>query len=188
MAAAGGVIKVWVKYAKDELKDIEDESKDDRDESETDPFEMKEITLQKDMTSKAIKMTLLEAFSISLENQVVKLRNARGNLIPINGQLTENSPKKAYCLEVCKQYSAVKPRPRTVSVPTYEQLLRRRLQNVNQRLLKLEQTVPKLPEIRNEIIDKDIIELGNKMDFLNFRIKAADDYQWKGMFQKNPLW
>ena len=34
--AAGGEIKVWVKYAKDEPKDVEDESKDDRDESETD--------------------------------------------------------------------------------------------------------------------------------------------------------
>ena len=34
--SAGGEIKVWVKYAKDEPKDAEDESKDDRDESESD--------------------------------------------------------------------------------------------------------------------------------------------------------
>ncbi|XP_065058057.1 uncharacterized protein LOC135685893 [Rhopilema esculentum] len=169
-----GDTKIWIKHCKDK--------------EQTDSFDLKEIVIKKDMTSKAIKATLLEEFDISQEHQVVKLRNSRDNLIPINDLLTANSPKKAYTLEVCKMYNAITPRPRTVSLPTYQQLLRKRLQNIDSRLLKLEQTVPRLPEIRVGIIEKEMTDLTLKMDFLNQKIQAAESYQWKGMFQRNPLW
>jgi len=151
-------------------------------------FELKEFTIIQDITTKAIKATLLELFNISQENQVVKMRNHRGCLIPISNNLPANAPKKAYVLEVCRLYNAVTPRPRTVSLPTYQQLLRRRLHNIDERLLKLEQTVPRLPTMRKEALLKDIKDLSMKMEFLNQKIQVVDDFQWKGMFERNPLW
>lgn len=166
--------RIWVKYYKDE------------DDSES--FDMKEIIVRDGIVSKALKQVLLDTFSISQEKLVVKLRNARGYLVPINAFLASNSPTRAYTLEICRQYNNVKPRPRTVIVNTYQQLLERRLQNINHRLRKLEQTVPELPAIQGDIIQKELKDLDSKMIFLNTRIKDAEQCQWQGMFQKNPLW
>eukprot|EP00794_Sanderia_malayensis_P007421 gene7421-8241_t len=167
--------RIWVRYQKNP-EDLEEE------------FDLKEVVVKDGMTSKVLKKHLLDAFNITKQDIVVKLRNFRESLVPINSLLAQNSPSWPYTLEVCQLYSQVKPRPRTVSLPTYQNVLRRRLQNIEYRLSKLEETLPELPEIQGNKLKQDCTDLESKMDFLISRIKEAEDFQWKGMFQRNPLW
>ena len=158
-----------------------------RDEEELDD-NIKWISVTKDQNGKQLRRKLMELFDLQDDTLVLKLRNNRGSVIPISGDLQANTQKRPYILEVCHRYQNYKPVPRTASIPTYEEVLKRKLQNINNRLNKVEDFIPQLPQKQSKRIEEEIKELNDKMNVLDRRINDADKSQWKGMFQRNPLW
>lgn len=119
---------------------------------------------------------------------VLKLRNARGSLIPLSRRTPENTVTSPYTLEVCERHSSVKPIPRRVDVASYNETYQRKLETFTKRISKLEDTVPKLSLLRDAKLSADMKDLEVRLQFLHSKLKEADSRQWKGMFTKHPLW
>ncbi|XP_077977803.1 uncharacterized protein LOC144433373 [Glandiceps talaboti] len=146
------------------------------------------ITVAEDVESDYIQQVFRETLSLNDANLVLKLRNSRGSLIPINCHIQPNTKLVPYVLEVVKRYQHVQPKPKTVNIPNYNDSMRGKLSNIVKRLDKLEELIPELRNTRNEKIKKEMEELNEKMRFLNQRMQQAESQKWKGMFKKHPLW
>lgn len=133
---------------------------------------------------------LVEQLGISVaeKGNVLKLRNGRGSFIPLSRRTPENTVTSPYTLEVCKRHSSVKPTPRQVGLPTYNETYKRKLLLFGKRISKLEDTVPKLSRLRDAKLSAEMKHLEERLSFLNSKLKEADSRQWKGMFTKHPLW
>lgn len=149
---------------------------------------IKGITLTPDVTCKMVRKQLLSEFNIQDSSLVLKLRNQRESIIPLSYSIPENTYTKPYILEICNRYQNVTPFERTVSVPTYEQVLKRKLRSINSRISKLENFAPTLPDKQAVKIDEEIRDINEKMNVLDRKLKDADETQWQGMFKRNPLW
>ncbi|XP_072036804.1 uncharacterized protein [Amphiura filiformis] len=135
-----------------------------------------------------IQQLFRDTLEITDNNLVLKLRNTRGSLIPINSYITPNSKFMPYTLEVVQQYQNYKPMARTVKLNGYNEMLKKRLQQIVRRLENLEKLEPELRTKREEKIRKEMEELNEKMTFLNKRMQDAESHKWQGMFKKHPLW
>ncbi|XP_020617524.1 uncharacterized protein LOC110055475, partial [Orbicella faveolata] len=140
------------------------------------------------------KAKFLEALTKQLglsavgKTNVLKLRNARGSLIPLSRRTPENTVTSPYILEVCERHSSVKPIPRRVDVACYNETYQRKLEMFTKRISKLEDTVPKLSLLRDAKLSAEMKDLEVRLQFLHSKLKEADSRQWKGMFTKHPLW
>lgn len=159
--------------------------------SETDSQKLQkdltEIKISENISGKMIKKKMYLIFNVNRE-YVLKLRNKNNSIIPFSNTIQENTPSIPYVLEVTYQYQNVTPLPRTISVPTYEQVLRRKLTNTNNRMLRLEDFIPELPVKQKVKIEEEIKDSNDKMNILERKINAADSTQWQGMFKRVPLW
>jgi len=149
---------------------------------------VKSITLTPDINCKKFKKLLMSTFNLKDTSLVLKLRNMRGSVIPMSYTIHENLNVRPYTLEVCERYQNVKPFERTVSLPTYEEVLTRKLQSIDNRLVKLENHVPQLPARQQQKIIEEIEDLNDRMNVLDRKLCEADGTQWQGMFKRNPLW
>ncbi|XP_066920885.1 uncharacterized protein [Clytia hemisphaerica] len=134
--------------------------------------EIKEVKIEKKLTGKQIK----------------KLRNSNKSLVPFSNTIKPNTADNPYILEVFYQYQTVTPLPRTVSVATYEQLLKRKMNSTSNRLAKLEDFIPDLPKKQEIKINEEIKDLNDKMNILERKLNDADSTHWQGMFERVPLW
>lgn len=122
------------------------------------------------------------------KTSVLKLRNGRGSLIPLSRRTPENTVTSPYILEVCRRYSSVKPSPRRIDVPSYNETYQRKLTIFTKRISRLEETLPQLSLLRDAKLSAEVKTLEQRLMFLNSKLQEADSRQWKGMFTKHPLW
>ncbi|XP_066920886.1 uncharacterized protein [Clytia hemisphaerica] len=149
--------------------------------------EIKEVKIEKKLTGKQIKKNIYLLFNIKREF-VIKLRNSNKSLVPFSNTIKPNTADNPYILEVFYQYQTVTPLPRTVSVATYEQLLKRKMNSTSNRLAKLEDFIPDLPKKQEIKINEEIKDLNDKMNILERKLNDADSTHWQGMFERVPLW
>ncbi|XP_014665774.1 PREDICTED: uncharacterized protein LOC106807825 isoform X1 [Priapulus caudatus] len=149
---------------------------------------MRSVVLHPGCDSHFVQQYVRDAFNLNEDNLVLKLRNTRGCLVPINSEITPNEKSSPYILEVCNTYQHIKPIPRTLQTSNYNHTLHNKLQNLLTRVQRLEQVAPELRNIRNNNLTEEMQELERKLDFLNSRMRQADSSKWKGMFKRNPLW
>ncbi|XP_068703373.1 uncharacterized protein [Montipora capricornis] len=132
---------------------------------------------------------LAEQLGVSVfeKGNILKLRNGRGSLIPLSRRTPENTVTSPYILEVCERHSSVNPTPRKV-FPSYNEAYQRKLKLFSKRISKLEDTMPKLSNLRDARVSAAVKDLEERLRFLNSKLEEADSRQWKGMFTKHPLW
>ncbi|XP_022107215.1 uncharacterized protein LOC110988206 [Acanthaster planci] len=146
------------------------------------------VLLPQNTSSAEVQQAVRKALQLKDETLVLKLRNSRGSLIPINSHVTSNSKFMPYTLEVVQRYQHIKPMPRSVKLNGFSEITKVRLQKIMRRLEQLERSVPELRNRREEKIKQEMEELNEKMKFLNKRMQEAEGHKWKGMFKKHPLW
>ncbi|XP_078678859.1 uncharacterized protein LOC144914634 [Branchiostoma floridae x Branchiostoma belcheri] len=147
-----------------------------------------EVFIPKDADSHVVRTILRENFELNQPDLVIKLRNNRGSLIPINREIPPNSKHRPYALEVCRRYQHVSAEPRSVVMPSYYHTIRARLQQLGGRIDRLEHIAPELRIRRTARLEAEMDELDQKLRFLNTRLQEAERYQWQGMFKRHPLW
>ncbi|XP_070568315.1 uncharacterized protein [Ptychodera flava] len=146
------------------------------------------MTITDDLESESVQQVFRDTLDLSDDTLILKLRNSRGSLIPINCHIQANSKLVPYVIEVVRRYQNVQPRPKTVQMPNYNETMASKLSNIMKRIDKLEEMCPQLRNKRNEKIKKEMEELNEKMRFMNQRMRQAEAQKWKGMFKKHPLW
>ncbi|XP_041462256.1 uncharacterized protein LOC129258526 [Lytechinus pictus] len=176
---ASSLNRVWVIIHRNDLSsEIEDKSKS----------VPRCVILPQESPTPEIQDIFRVSLALQDENLVMKLRNNRGSLIPINGFITPNSKFQPYVLEVTRRYQNVKPMKRSVKINGYNDIIKQRLQQIVKRIDKLEQAVPEMKTKREATIAKGMTDLNVKMTFLNTRMHEAESTKWQGMFKKHPLW
>ncbi|XP_064628364.1 uncharacterized protein LOC135487970 [Lineus longissimus] len=174
--------KLWILVKRFDL--LPDNCQDETDVSE----QLKCIQIQDDYDSDTVQNVLKDAFRLQDSNLVLKLRNHRQSLIPINGRILANSKLCPYILEVVRLHQHITPQPRSDEMTSYHESWRVKLQNYNDRIGKLEAELPQLEKRRSGGIDRATEEFDKKLSFLQKRIDEAEMTGWKGMFRKAPLW
>ncbi|XP_069135271.1 uncharacterized protein [Argopecten irradians] len=171
-----GVRKIWV-----ELKRLDPEDSPEYKVTQS-------IQIREDYGSEEIRSIIKETFQLDDDNMVLKLRNHRGSLMPINCNIASNSKSVPYSLEVVHKYQNVKPKARSVKRDRYNETMKKKIAEILDRIEKLENATPELRQRQNKIITTEMEELEKKLGFLTKRFHEADNTTWKGMFKKNPLW
>ncbi|XP_046345844.2 uncharacterized protein LOC124126445 [Haliotis rufescens] len=138
--------------------------------------------------TETVRLALKKAFCISDPDLILKLRNTRGSLIPINSRIEANTSEVPYVLEVVRLYQNVMPCERSVQLSSYSDAVKTKLSEITIRLQALETATPELNNRRSEKIKAEMGELDQKIEFLKKRINDADSAHWRGMFKKNPMW
>ncbi|KAK2896408.1 hypothetical protein QQF64_006132 [Cirrhinus molitorella] len=149
---------------------------------------LREVPIPSGAKVTSIKQILAHSFRLDTSQIILKIRNNRGCLIPLNCCMPPNCKQMPYVLEVAKNYQHVKPRPRSIPMTIINKTLKLRLQSVVKRIERLEELLPQIKLKHHEKMTKDIELLNQKLVFLHKRMQMAESYCWEGMLRKAPLW
>lgn len=150
--------------------------------------ELTSIIIDAEQTPEEIKHLLKLKCDLTDDSLILKLRNDRGSVVPIAYRSFGNTSREVpYSLEAVQPHTTCPLTPRSVqNDKTYS--LEDRVQSISERLGVLEEAIIALPERRNKKITEDLNILEGQMLFLMKKMDDAKASNWKGMFQKNPLW
>ncbi|CAL9701920.1 unnamed protein product [Knipowitschia caucasica] len=141
---------------------------------------------------KADLATVVEIFSsifrLDIPNPILKLRNHRGFLIPLNGSVPVNSKHKPYVLEVTDIFQHVTVKARTIPMTVINKNMKTRLHIIDRRIQRLEELLPHVKHRYNDKLTQEVECLTQKLNFLHQRMQIADSHTWKGMLTRAPLW
>ncbi|KAM7406322.1 hypothetical protein PAMP_000706 [Pampus punctatissimus] len=126
-------------------------------------------------------------FGLNSSDVILKIRNHRGCLIPLNS-LIPNSKHMPYVLEVAKISQHVRPKPRTIPMTVINKTMKTRLQTIDRRIQRLEDLLPQIKLRHNEKLSQEIECLNQKLRFLHKRMQVAESHSWKGVLTRAPLW
>ncbi|XP_048456555.1 uncharacterized protein si:zfos-1056e6.1 [Rhincodon typus] len=96
---------------------------------------VKDVGILRGLDNAAAKQVLFNSFGLTDITLVLKLRNSRGYLVPINGELSVNNRQSPYILEVTKLFQHVVPKPRTDAMTMINKGLKSRLQSIMKRVI-----------------------------------------------------
>ncbi|RXN27636.1 si:zfos- isoform X1 [Labeo rohita] len=100
---------------------------------------------------------LAQSFRLDTSQKILKIRNNRGCLIPLNCSMPPNSKQMPYVLEVARNYQHVNPRPRSIPMTVINKTLKSRLQSVVKRIERLEELLPQIKLKHHEKMTKDVV-------------------------------
>ncbi|XP_043110705.1 uncharacterized protein si:zfos-1056e6.1 [Puntigrus tetrazona] len=149
---------------------------------------LREVHIPSGAQATSIKQILAHSFRLDTSQTILKIRNNRGCLIPLNSCMPPNSKQMPYVLEVAKNHQHVNPRPRRIPMIVINKTLKSRLQSVGKRIERLEELLPQIKLKQHERLTKDIELLNQKLVFLHKRMQMAESYRWEGMLRRAPLW
>ncbi|XP_050392986.2 uncharacterized protein LOC126811423 [Patella vulgata] len=150
--------------------------------------EVKNIEVNEDDIGEEIRQKIRSDLGLDDQGLIIKVRNERGSLIPINKRLESNSQENPYKLEIVRRHQNIAPLSRSVKLESYNETMKLKLVDIITRIEKLESSCPQLQSKRDEKVHAELEDIDRKLNFLNKRIAEADDANWTGMFRKNPLW
>ncbi|XP_037831490.1 uncharacterized protein si:zfos-1056e6.1 isoform X2 [Kryptolebias marmoratus] len=131
---------------------------------------------------------IAHAFGLSSLGVVLKIRNHRGRLIPLNSSIPANSKHRPHVLEVTRFFQHLHPKPRTVPVAVINSSMKTRLQAVDHRVQRLDDLLPQVKLQHDDRLTQELRSLDLKLKFLYRRMEVADSHSWKGMLSRAPLW
>lgn len=135
-----------------------------------------------------VQNTIRKQLKIKDKKLVLKLRNHRKSLIPINSHIVQNTKFQPYTLEVVKRFQNVKPQARSAPISGYTEMIKQRLENLLRRIEKLEDIVPEMKQNREKKMQKEMEGIDENLKFIRQRIEESESHKWQGMFTKHPLW
>ncbi|XP_046582723.1 uncharacterized protein LOC124290080 [Haliotis rubra] len=139
--------KIWVVVKR---FDVDDEIAD------SDHGDAASMDINDNEDTEMVRLALRNTFSISDPDLILKLRNTRGSLIPINSRIEANSNDVPYVLEVVRLYQNVMPCERSVQLSRYRDTVRTKLSEITMRLQALETATPELNNRRSEKIKAEM--------------------------------
>ncbi|KAM8877923.1 uncharacterized protein ACB058_003576 [Synchiropus picturatus] len=149
---------------------------------------LREVAVPPDVHFSQVAQIIVSTFALDSHNIVLKLRNQRGCLIPLNGSIPANSKRMPHLLEVVRIFQHVRPIPKTIPMTVINKSMKARLQSIDRRLERLEGLLPQIKVRHNEKLSQDIECLDQKLKFLHQRMQVVDSHSWKGMLTRAPLW
>ncbi|KAG7462943.1 hypothetical protein MATL_G00190120 [Megalops atlanticus] len=149
---------------------------------------LREVPIPRGVESATVRQIISSSFGLNSLHVILKIRNNRGSLIPLNSSIPVNSKHTPYVLEVVKFFQHVVPRPRIIATSVINRSMKTRLQSIVKRIERLEELVPQIKLRHREKINQEIKLLSQKLIFLNKRMQMADSHCWRGMFIRPPLW
>lgn len=160
------------------------------DRNEDEPSLVLPVMLGADDKVSEVTQIIRDKLGINSSDIILRLRNYRGSLIPLNGKVTQlsNTHSRPLMLEVVRHFQSVQPNPISFELTQYTEPLTRKLKDVEDRISLLEDSVGNLHENRKDKVHQEISKLENTVNFLRKRIEEAESIEWNGMFVKNPLW
>ncbi|MED6291117.1 hypothetical protein CHARACLAT_020259 [Characodon lateralis] len=135
-----------------------------------------------------VTQILTDTFGLNSPNVVLKIRNHRGLLIPLNSSLPANSKHTPHVLEVTRFSQHVRPKPRTIPMTVINKSMKTRLQAIDTRIQRLNDLLPQIKLRHNEKLIAEIECLNQKLMFLCRKMQVADSHSWKGVLTRTPLW
>ncbi|CAF0795404.1 unnamed protein product [Brachionus calyciflorus] len=130
--------------------------------------------------------------SFKLEKKLsFRLRNWRGNLVPINGNLAKNSKKTAYRIEI--YLPLVRMSVQIETAPKLERMTtmlatKSVLNGFYQKLLRLETAYKCSQNKFEKNLNNRLDEIENRLDFIEKRFNDIDTIEWNGNFKRPLLW
>ncbi|XP_071346265.1 uncharacterized protein [Trachinotus anak] len=149
---------------------------------------LREVSIPPAADVTMITQLITTTFGLNSSDVILKIRNHRGCLIPLNSSIPANSKHMPYVLEVAKIFQHVHPKPRTVPMTVINKSMRTRLQTIDRRIQRLEDLLPQIKLRRNEKLCQEIECLNQKLKFIQKRMQVADSHSWKGVLTRAPLW
>ncbi|XP_038135580.1 uncharacterized protein si:zfos-1056e6.1 isoform X2 [Cyprinodon tularosa] len=149
---------------------------------------LREVSFPLGAPGNIIKQIITDTFGLNSPDVVLKMRNHRGHLIPLNGSIPANSKHTAHVLEVTRFFQHVRPKPRTIPMTVINRSMKTRLQAVERRIQRLNDLLPQIKLQHNEKLMQEIECLNQKLRFLYRKMQVADSHSWKGALIRAPLW
>ncbi|XP_036950102.1 uncharacterized protein si:zfos-1056e6.1 isoform X1 [Acanthopagrus latus] len=149
---------------------------------------LREVSIPPAAEVTVIVQIITSTFGLNSPDAILKIRNHRGCLIPLNSLIPANSKHMPYVLEVAKIFQHVRPKPRTIPMTVINKSMKTRLQTVDKRIQRLEELLPQIKLRRTEKLSQEIECLNQKLSFLHKRMQVADSRSWKGVLARAPLW
>lgn len=149
---------------------------------------LREVLIPKGADVAAVAQIFINTFRLTSPNLILKIRNHRGSLIPLNGSIPANNKHKPYVLEVTNSFQHVVVKARTIPMSVINKSMKTRLQTTDRRIHRLEDLLPQIKLRHYEKLTQEIESLTQKLNFLHKRMQIADSHTWKGMLTRAPLW
>ncbi|XP_005099409.3 uncharacterized protein LOC101853003 [Aplysia californica] len=158
--------------------------------NDTEPSDVISLQMNEEEKVTEVTQSLRSILQLNNADLILRLRNSRGSIIPLNGKLcmTASSFTSPFTLEVVRHFQSVEPAPNSLELTQYAESLKERVMDVQDRINTLESTMENMQEMRHDKIYQEISKLENTVNFLTRRIEEAEMIEWRGMFVKNPLW
>ncbi|XP_069014838.1 uncharacterized protein [Embiotoca jacksoni] len=139
---------------------------------------LREVSINAGAEVTMIIQIINSTFGLSSSNIILKIRNHRGHLMPLNSSIPANSKHIPYVLEVAKifQHAAQEGERGGGSSRNVVQIHR------------LDNLLPQIKLRHDEKLTQEIECLSQKLRFLHKRMQVADSHSWKGMLTRAPLW
>ncbi|ESO89097.1 hypothetical protein LOTGIDRAFT_154176 [Lottia gigantea] len=141
--------------------------------------EINKIEINEDESSNDIRNKIISTFVLD-NSLILKVRNERNSMVPINKRLQANSHQSPYILEVVKRHQSVNPLSRSVKLDSYNETMKLKLIDIITRMEKLESACPTLKSKREDKIHTELKDIDRKLNFLNKRLSEADDASCSG--------
>ncbi|XP_033840412.1 uncharacterized protein si:zfos-1056e6.1 isoform X2 [Periophthalmus magnuspinnatus] len=149
---------------------------------------LREVLIPPGSDLAAVIQIFTSTFRLNSPDLILKIRNHRGFLIPLNGSVPVNSKHKPYVLEVTSIFQHVTVKARTIPMTVINKSMKTRLHIIDRRIQRLEELLPQIKQRHNEKLTQEIECLTQKLNFLHKRMQIADSHTWKGMLTRAPLW
>ncbi|XP_059154587.1 uncharacterized protein LOC131940053 isoform X2 [Physella acuta] len=158
--------------------------------NENDPSAVISLDVKEDDKVSDVTQALRLKLHLNNTDLILRCRNIRGSIIPLNGKITQipNINTRPLILEVVKHFQSVQPKPNSLELTQYAESLKNKLLDIQERITKVEASMENMQEKRKEKVSQEISKLENTVSFLKKRIEEAETIEWRGMFVKNPLW
>eukprot|EP00128_Syssomonas_multiformis_P015098 Colp12_sorted_trinity150504_noHs@22117 len=151
----------------------------------------KEVDVERPNVSQSLvyREALYKAANVTKE-YVIKLRNHRGSIIPINTNIPYNSPDDRFTLEVTHPFENVTPLPpmrKNESTPDKD--IQAMVNNFLERLAELETKASgDYVEKVKEKTKQELKNITQRLDLVEQKLEGAEKLDWQGTFKRHPLW
>ncbi|XP_055086457.1 uncharacterized protein si:zfos-1056e6.1 isoform X1 [Periophthalmus magnuspinnatus] len=111
---------------------------------------LREVLIPPGSDLAAVIQIFTSTFRLNSPDLILKIRNHRGFLIPLNGSVPVNSKHKPYVLEVTSIFQHVTVKARTIPMTVINKSMKTRLHIIDRRIQRLEELLPQIKQRHNE--------------------------------------
>ncbi|XP_063241520.1 uncharacterized protein LOC134541782 [Bacillus rossius redtenbacheri] len=142
------------------------------------------IQLKKDMSFEDLRAEVRRWLGLPADStNLIKLRLKDRTFVPLSYLLAGNTEDEPFLMEITKvhQHALASGRP----LPkVYKEAVEFKMQNLLQRIQRLEAAVPGLRSRREANIERAVAEMDSRVQFLDRRIDELAPPEWRELLQK----